>query len=176
MAKTKSEFSIDFTDSNESGFVTAKPGEYEVMVGDWFTYIKEESGNRVFEINTKVLNGDYKDTAISAYQTLSNTQLSKNMFLKMLADLGIVKESDRGADRKLDIQFATEEVEGDFDEPRIQVKYIIVNGDKRKPSDRKALAVVTNYKDDDGNPRHSIKSLLKHKVPADSADSGLAVF
>jgi len=159
----KDVFSVDFTDANEEGFVVLPKGTYAIKTKDWTTYVKESSGNRVFRINAEVTKGEYAKTTLAMFQTYQNTPISKNMFLKMLADFGIVQEGDRaGETKKLQVDFELVEVTDDSGEKVTKVKSIIVNGEKRGVEGCMALAIVSHYTDaESGDTRHTISSIKK---------------
>lgn len=158
---------FDFTNVSEAGFVVIPPARYKVVTSKWFYNVKEATGNVVFSIDAKILEGDYKEETVRCFQTVTQNEKSKGFMLALLSNLGIVDQKDRGPNGELAVEF----VFGDkLENGQTEVKGIKVNEQPRAVEGRKGIAVVTQYKPEGAEEKRSkVDRFEPYKENADTA-------
>ena len=147
---------FDFSKFNSKGFMVLPPGQYPVKITDWYYREKEETGNKVNDIDIVFTDGEYKGETRRHWQTVTSNDKSVGAFMRMLSNLGLIKDEDRDKDGKLKVSLKF----GDTDDKgRAKVVAIIVNGEERPVKDASAIAVIVNEKDDSGELRDSVDRL-----------------
>lgn len=151
------DLTFDFTNYNEDGFLQIPAGRYDVVTQPW-KYRTSESGNPVFHIDVEFTGGQFKGETMRYFHTIMPEEWSKGAFLRMLKEIGVVKQDDHKKGEKLTvIPLLGETDEREFTE----VTHIEVNGDKRTVDGRKAVAVIVPGKDKQGNANTMIQRLEK---------------
>lgn len=144
---------MNFDDVNDFGFVVVKPGKYTVKLTAWKTYVKEETGNRIFQLEYEIVGGEYAGEQLRDYQVINNDAKGRSRLFRLYKNLGIVEDSDRLNAETLDVEAVVGEPDEDDKCPITSIK---VNGESRDPIGRKATATVVEdtY---DGQPQARIK-------------------
>ncbi len=151
---------FDFTGVSEAGFVTVKPGRYNVVVDEVKVRVKAETGNVVFDVDSKIVgNAEYEGTNLRYFQTVSDKEISKGFLLQMLGAIGVISEADRGTDGTLKVKLAFGKTD---DDGKKEVLGVEVNGQKRPFKGANAVAVV--IKRTDGKDGHSVDKLEKREA------------
>lgn len=143
---------FDFTNTTEAGWTVFPADKYVVVTDDWYTYIKDETGNTVYIIDLKIKKGEFKGEKLRHFQTVTGENLSRRIMLTMLSQMGIIKEGDRGPNNELKVEF----VKGDLDKEytkneRYRVKGVKVNGTLRKLAGYTCVATVSITEDQKQN-------------------------
>ena len=152
---------------DDGGFVALSPGRYSVTTeGPWYAK-KSDAGNLVLRIPfTVVDDGEFHGVTNSYFHTImldgakDKVQTNKVITYRVLANLGIVSDDDRGPNGELGLEF---EFGTKSDGPYIPINAIAVNGNRRALDGYPAIAVVV--KDDQRDSGVSVKSIEPDGVP-----------
>lgn len=138
---------FNFQNVSDEGFAVLPPGRYEVTTGNW-SAVEKETGNIVLMVNLIVAEDDvdFAGESVAYFQTLmpggpaEKVRTSHRFFLRMLNALGVISSDDRGPNGELDVEL----IPGEKNEEtgRVQIEGVEVNGEARKLTGYKALAVV----------------------------------
>lgn len=164
---------FDFSGVTDQGFVVLPPGRYAVVTtDDWWLRRKEGSENTIIDIDVEVTAGKYTGETTRYFHTITNTDNTLGFLLRFLRAIGLIKEGDRGEKGELRAEF----IYGDKDERgRVKIKNIVVNGDTRNVAGYRAIAVLTEFKDDTtGEKRSRIARFepAEQGAPAEKPASG----
>lgn len=166
MANVKG-MSVNFGDVNDSGFLVIRPGVYQAEVVDWKMYVKEETGNSIFQLEFEILGGDYKNEKIRYWHNIGNDARARGYLFSFYKNLGLVREGDRADDGSLIVDATFGETD---DDGKTIVTKLVVNGVERPVLGCKANLTVVN-KEYNGNMTHSVKRIDPISVTPDGDDS-----
>ena len=136
-------FKVNLTGITDDGYTVLPPGRYNVETDEWFAKTKEETGNLVFRVMLVVQDGEYEGEKAAYFQTLiadgapDKLRTNRRFLLRLLNSIGVIVPEDQK--EELQVEFAFEEP--DDESEWVGVKAVVVNGETREVSGRKAVAV-----------------------------------
>jgi len=160
---TVKSMSVNFGDVNDSGFLVIRPGVYQANVIDWKMYVKEETGNSIYQLEFEFLGGDYKGEKIRYWHNIGKDARSRGYLFNFYKNLGLVRDGDRAEDGNLIVDAVYGEVDEDG---KTAINKLIVNGVERPTIGCKANLTVVN-KEYNGNMTHAVKRIDPISVTPD---------
>lgn len=150
---------FDFTDT-ATEFPVIDPGRYNATLHNIGVRVKEQTRNTVLDVDLLLQGGQYDQTNVRYFHTVTDNPKSKYFLLKLFTNLGFIQEGDR----KENGQLITKLDLVNSERPGTKtVTNVIVNGQKRKiNTQQKVIVVITNQLNRDGVNSHWVTDIVSY--------------